>query len=100
MNKLVKKGIIDSTKGPFGGFSTNDKTMDTSLLVILKTVDGIHPFNSCVLKMKRCNEAHPCALHDHISSLRNKFYETMSKTTIAGLVGDNKVNLLRSISVY
>jgi Rrf2 family protein len=99
MNKLVKKGVIDSTKGPFGGLSMNDKTMDTSILLILKAVDGIQPFNSCVLKMRKCNEAQPCALHDQIASIRDKFYETMSNTTISELVNGNKTSLVQRISV-
>lgn len=99
MNKLVKKKILDSTKGPFGGLSLNGNTMDTTLLTILKTVDGFQPFSTCVLKLKKCNAAHACPLHDKMSHLRDQLYEVVANTTISDMVNGNISNLLRSISL-
>jgi DNA-binding IscR family transcriptional regulator len=82
---VVKKGILDSTKGPFGGFSLNDKTMNTSLLLLLRTVDGLHPFNSCVLMMKKCNDSQSCPLHEKTAHIRDSFYAVFAHTTIGDL---------------
>jgi DNA-binding IscR family transcriptional regulator len=100
MNKLVKKKIIYSTKGPFGGLSVNDGTKKTTLLDLLKTVDPFHPFDSCVLKMKKCNDAKPCVLHDQVSHLRNEIHEMLIATTIGDMVEGNKPELLQRITVY
>ncbi|MDP4264951.1 MAG: Rrf2 family transcriptional regulator [Bacteroidota bacterium] len=99
MNKVVKKGILDSTKGPFGGFSLNEKTSATSLLTLLKTVDGFQPFSYCVLKMKKCNPSHPCPMHSRVAHLRDGIYEALVNTTIGDLANGNKPHLLRSITI-
>lgn len=99
MNKVVKKGILDSTKGPFGGFSLNEKTPGTSLLTLQKTVDGFQPFSYCVLKMKKCNPAHPCPLHDQLSLIRDNIHQIMLNTTIGDLAKGSKPNLLRSVMI-
>lgn len=93
LNKLVKKGILHSTKGPYGGFSINDSTKKTTLLILLRTVDGFHPFNSCVLKMKKCNAAKACPLHDRMAHLRDNFYKEMNSTTIEDVLKGTSSNL-------
>lgn len=100
MNKLTKKKIIDSTKGPFGGLSINDGTKKTTLLELLKSVDSIHPFNSCVLKMKKCNDAKPCILHDQMSALRDEIHEILVNTTIDDMINGSKPELLQKLTTY
>ena len=63
MNKIVKKGILSSAKGPKGGFALNDVTLSTSLLTVLESTDGLDQFNECILRLKKCNVLTPCPLH-------------------------------------
>ncbi len=100
MNKLAKKGILNSTKGPFGGLSLNEETKGFTLLSLLKAVDNVHPYNSCVLKSRKCNAAHPCVMHDHVSKLRDDIYKILAKTTIDDILNDNKTDLLQKITLY
>jgi Rrf2 family protein len=86
MKKVVKHGILNSTKGPFGGFSMNDHTLSTSLLELATITNSIHDFDDCVLHFNKCDMDHPCALHHRIQSYKKELYNLFANTTIGDLV--------------
>ena len=88
MQDLVRHGILDSTKGPSGGFYSNDQTKDTLLLDVLKITDGSLVFSQCALNIKRCNAEHPCPLHDQFAACRNGMLQAMSDKTL-GMLAEN-----------
>ena len=55
MNRVVKTGILNSIKGPNGGFSLNETTLKTPLLTLLESIDGLEQFDGCVLRLRKCN---------------------------------------------
>lgn len=87
MQDLVRHGILDSIKGPSGGFYVNAATAGTQLIDILKITDGSLVFNQCALGIKRCNAANPCSLHNDFAACRNGMLEVFSIKTI-GLLAD------------
>jgi Rrf2 family protein len=91
MQGLVRQGILDSVKGPNGGFYTNAQTAGTSLLDLLIIVDGNLILDQCALGIKSCNAAHPCPLHDDFAVCRNGMLEAMSSKTLGTLA--EEVNL-------
>lgn len=86
MQDLVRHGIVDSTKGPSGGFFSNDKTLQTPLIEILKITDGKLVFEQCALGLKRCNATHPCLLHHDFAVCRDGMLKVLSQKTIQELV--------------
>jgi Rrf2 family protein len=98
MNRVVKKGILASTKGPNGGFSLNNTTLSTSLLVLVESMDGLEQFDGCVLRLKKCNEEHPCPLHHSMITYKNDLVRTFSNTSIGSLLTEDKPDFIRSIS--
>src|SRR6266511_3650690 len=52
MNKVAKRGILTSTKGPNGGFTLNNTTLSTSLLTLVESMDGLEQFDECVLRLR------------------------------------------------
>jgi Rrf2 family transcriptional regulator, iron-sulfur cluster assembly transcription factor len=99
MNKVVKKGILKSTKGPNGGFSLNISTLDTPLLTLIELTDGLAQFEGCVLRLRKCNEEHPCPLHHQTIAYKNNLVKTFSETTIGGLLNEDKPHFIQSIAV-
>lgn len=85
MQDLVRHGILDSTKGPNGGFFANPKTANTPLLEILEITDGSLVFNHCALNIKRCNAANPCPLHHDFAACRDGMLKAMSEKTVGKL---------------
>jgi Rrf2 family protein len=94
MNRVVKEGILDSTKGPYGGFSMNKETLNAPLIRLLKITDGMEQFNTCVLKLRKCNKSNPCPLHFLMEKNRNDLLRNFSQTTIADLLNqENKIQI-------
>ena len=98
MNKVVKKGILASTKGPNGGFSLNNTTLSTSLLTLVESMDGLEQFDGCVLRLRKCNEEYPCPLHHSMIAYKNDLLRIFSGTSIGNLLTEDKPDFIRSIS--
>ena len=88
MQDLVRQGILDSTKGPSGGFYPNTQTVKTPLLDILNITDGNLVFDQCALNIQRCNAAHPCPLHHDFAACRDGMLKAMAEKTVGTLAGE------------
>lgn len=99
MKKAVKGGMLSSTKGPHGGFSLNQTTLSTSLMSLVVITDGKAQFEDCALRLKKCNSANPCPLHNNIQGLRNELMQVFTQTKIGDLLDADYPNFIKSISV-
>ncbi len=88
MQDLVRHGILDSAKGPSGGFYLNLQTLETPLLNILKITDGSLIFDQCALNIKRCDVHHPCPLHHDFALCRDGMLQAMSVKTVGILAAE------------
>jgi Rrf2 family transcriptional regulator, iron-sulfur cluster assembly transcription factor len=98
MNKVVKRGILSSTKGPNGGFSLNETSLNTSLLTLVELTDGLEQFDACVLRLRKCSEDHPCPLHFQTVAYKNNLLQVFSESTIGSLLTQDKPDFIQSIS--
>lgn len=99
MKKLASEGIIDSRKGPSGGFSCNESTGSTSLLTLSNvTGESLH-FDNCVLKLRKCNAKKPCPLHHQALDIRNQWMHILSTTTVSDLLHDRTPDLIRGLAI-
>ncbi len=94
VQELVRQGIVDSVKGPNGGFFINDSTLQTPLASILKITDGNLLFNQCALGLKQCNPNHPCSLHHHFATCRDGMIAVMVQRKIQDLVQEAEQELV------
>jgi Rrf2 family protein len=99
MKTMVKEGILNSTKGPYGGFSVNNKTFQTKLLHLVKITDGVEQFKTCVLSLRKCNSRNPCPLHYQVQKLRDGMLEEFSRTSIGDLLNEGNPDFIKSIAV-
>ena len=83
---MVRKNLLQSTKGPNGGFHLDEKDMKNSLAVIVRHFDGDKIFSGCALGLKRCSEKNPCPLHQQFKEIRNTLKHLLETTTINQLV--------------
>lgn len=100
LNKVVKEGILDSTKGPYGGFSIKEKTLSTPLIKVLEITKGLEQFTICALGLRKCSSGNPCPVHQHIDNFRGELKKTLTDTTINDLLIENKPGLIRSIATF
>lgn len=98
MNRLVKEGLLRSTKGPYGGFSITEDTLSAPLTRLVNIADGMEQFNTCVLRLRACDARQPCPLHHHIQESRNELIRIFSETRVEDLLSNDKIGLVKSIS--
>ena len=73
LQKLVKEKIINSSKGPNGGFYVTEEQINQPIIKIIKAIDGDDVFSQCGLGIDECNESKPCPLHQDFKPIRDKF---------------------------
>lgn len=75
LQTLVKQKVINSSKGPNGGFFITEKQMHQPLLNIIDAVDGKEVFYQCGLGLSKCSASHPCPIHNDYKKIRDQFKE-------------------------
>ncbi len=76
LQDLGRRRLLQSVKGPNGGFYLDEEALECSLADIVKVVDGDKLFTGCGLGLKQCSETHPCPIHNEFRSVR-KGIQTM-----------------------
>lgn len=90
LQMLAKHKILDSNKGPHGGFSLGKPAVDISLMEIVEIIDGTDVFDACVIRTSRCTQEAPCSLHHRLAPLRKEIKSIFMTETIADLVTEFK----------
>ena len=86
LQNLCRNNIINSEKGPGGGFLIDDqKLAKICLSDIVFTIDGDDIYKGCALGMKNCNANKPCPVHDKFAIIRNDLKTMLETTTIQSL---------------
>lgn len=97
MKMLAKEKIIDSVKGPFGGFFVNESTTSTPLIKLMELTDGLEQFQECSLRLRKCNADKPCPMHNRIVQNRNELIAMFSSTTVGDLIRKDQEDFINSI---
>jgi Rrf2 family protein len=88
LQTLVKNKVINSTKGPSGGFYISKEQQTQPVMAIVEAIDGCGIFTECGLGLSKCSANHPCPIHNEYQEGR-KLLEKLFKT--------NKISDLRGI---
>lgn len=87
MQALSRQGLVQSVKGPHGGFYMDSKASKVTLAEVVRAIDGDQLFNGCGLGLHECNEKKPCPIHDEFKLIRNKI-KSLLETTQVGEFND------------
>jgi Rrf2 family protein len=85
LQQLAKVGLIDSQKGPKGGFRANEQTLKCSVFEIFEVADNAMAFKKCSLGLKECNSDKPCPIHNDIINSRDEIKNKLVNRTILEL---------------
>jgi len=88
LQMLAKKNILNSSKGPHGGFSLQRPAMDISIMDIIEIIDGTDFFNTCVIRTTKCSYEAPCSMHDKVAPLQREIKSLFMTETIADLASE------------
>ncbi|MDI1233129.1 MAG: Rrf2 family transcriptional regulator [bacterium] len=86
LQKLSHNKIINTNKGPTGGFSIEKRVLDSlNLSNIVFAIDGDSMYNGCGLGLKQCNAKMPCPVHNQFKEIRDQLKYMLETTTIKSL---------------
>jgi Rrf2 family protein len=85
LQALVRDGVINSAKGPAGGFYITAKQKNQPVINIIETIDGKNVFNQCGLGLSKCSATHPCPIHDDYKKVRDLFEKLCTQKKIKDL---------------
>lgn len=85
LQKLVQQNILESIKGPQGGFFLKPENNTMVLSEIVKAIDGDAIMNGCALGLEKCSEDHPCPLHSDFAEIRSNLKHMLENSTILEL---------------
>jgi Rrf2 family protein len=100
LQQLAKHKILNSVKGPNGGFSLKKKPESVTMLDIVKIIDGDNLFKNCLIHDGACSDVRKsrkaCPVHDDYSVIRSKIDGLFRNKTIADLarVADTSDDIL------
>ena len=79
LHDLRKKRLVESVKGPGGGYFLARSPDDIHITEIVEAVDGsVDMTDSCILGLDECNDDSPCALHDYWKTFRKHYADTIA----------------------
>jgi Rrf2 family transcriptional regulator, iron-sulfur cluster assembly transcription factor len=94
LQQLTRNNIINSDKGPTGGFSMSKKELDkVKLGTIVFAIDGDNTYKGCGLGLKQCNEKMPCPVHNQFKVIRDELKKMLETTTVKSLAVDYEKGL-------
>ncbi len=73
LQSLVKGEVINSAKGPNGGFYITAKQNNQPIIKIIEAIDGKEVFKQCGLGLSKCSASHPCPIHNDYKVVRDSF---------------------------
>jgi Rrf2 family transcriptional regulator, iron-sulfur cluster assembly transcription factor len=82
LQELVRKGLLESRRGPGGGFRLSRRAELITLRDIVAVVDGLDHFMDCVAGLKVCSEDAPCPLHNTWKGMRTQILSALETTTL------------------
>ncbi len=85
LHDISKKGLVQSHKGPTGGFFLDKDLLQNTVADIVIAVDGDKLFSGCGLGLNYCSEKKPCPIHEQFKSIRKDIYDMLQSAKLGDL---------------
>lgn len=87
LHELGKEGILDSTRGPKGGFRLARPAKKITLKEVVERFDpeALADEGRCVLGRLKCDDRDPCAAHERWKGVASRIRAFFRETTLAEL---------------
>src|SRR5690625_7605089 len=91
---LVRQGIIQSVKGPHGGFEIPQEKLDTlALYEVVNAIDGDFLWTQSCLGLSKCNDDYPCPVHEKYTHVSVHLKNMLNTTSIYKMAVGNRIEL-------
>lgn len=86
---LVRRGLLESVRGPHGGFRLAVPASEITLESLLEIIDDSPPSTVCLMGGRPCDPSAPCVAHDRWMEVKESVVAPLRATTIADLVAEH-----------
>jgi Rrf2 family protein len=86
LHQLARSGLLESTRGKFGGFQLARPAGRISLLDIVMLFDAVGGERSCLLGRAVCSDHNPCPAHTRWKAVGDRTAEFFRETTVLDLM--------------
>lgn len=94
LHQLAKQDILQSLKGPTGGFEIPKGRAETIMLSnIVSAIDGDSIYKGCALGFDHCDARQPCPMHDKFVDIRDNLRAMLENTSLLELANGVDVGL-------
>lgn len=93
MTELVKKGLVNASKGRNGGFSLALDAEKIYLCDILESIGESLESNRCILGFEMCDASNPCALHSRWLEPKMMIENMLETTSLASLIRNKETKM-------
>ncbi len=90
LQRLQRAGIVESARGPFGGYGLRRPAGEVSLLQVIEAVQGPIVMNECFSAPGVCRRARGCPLREHLGRVQGELearLDSVSLREIAQAIG-------------
>ena len=84
LQRLARAGLVESERGPKGGFRLGKPAEDISLLEVYEAIEGPFEPKDCVMNERTCTGA-GCMFGDLLGGMNREFKEYMESKRLAEL---------------
>ncbi|HXX00642.1 MAG TPA: Rrf2 family transcriptional regulator [Candidatus Acidoferrales bacterium] len=85
LQELVRKGLLESRRGPGGGFRLARDPQLITLRDVVAAIDGLDQFAECAVGLEHCSDESLCPLHETWKALRTHVMNYLQDTTLADM---------------
>lgn len=93
--KLRRHGLVDSVRGPGGGYRLARPMAEIRVADIIRAVDESLDATQCG-GHENCREDRRCMTHDLWTTLNRKMYEYLASVSLADLVAQHQASTLKA----
>lgn len=82
LQALAQAGILESVRGPRGGFRLARPAADITVGDVFRALEGPDAMDGCILGFPTCGGERPCPLHDTWGGLKAQLEVGLTKATL------------------
>ncbi|MBI4558402.1 MAG: Rrf2 family transcriptional regulator [Candidatus Hydrogenedentes bacterium] len=88
LQDLSKRGLLQSSKGPGGGFKLAQPADETRLIDVVQAIEGNRFGAGCALGLPECSETDPCPLHNQWAGIKDGIFSMLSDKSVRELLSE------------
>ncbi len=92
LHALAQDGLLDSNRGPGGGYRLAVPAEELPLIRVIESFETLDASEECVLGREECSEENPCPVHSEWKEVAAPIVKFFRRTTVGEAAGDEVGN--------